>query len=92
MPPVTMTECLTHENYMPKQQQEEDESKCKFVNKKIDGSTVTWEMKCPHSSSFSTITYKHDTFSGEMKMQTDEEGGSVKMTAKMQGKYIGPCK
>lgn len=90
MPPVTITQCLTQENYMP-QQQNQNESDCKIINQKVHNSVVSWEMQCPDSHAFTKISYKHDTFDGTMQMQSNQEGGSMKISASMHGKYIGAC-
>lgn len=90
MPPMTITQCMSKKDIVP-QQQNKQENGCEMVKQKINGSTVEWELSCKDSKSVGSITYKHDTFTGEVKAETSTPNGSMKMTSKMSGKYIGAC-
>jgi len=90
VPPVTVSQCMKKGAYLPKQQKGND-ANCKIINKGVNGSTVTWSVECPKSKSYGSITYKHNTFSGELNTEINSPSGVMKMTSKMQGKYIGEC-
>lgn len=92
MPPVRITQCLTKQDYMPRQEEAKNESLCQIVNKKVKGSTVSWDVKCPDSKSHTVITYNYDSFSGDTKVETTAKGEKMLMSSHIEGQYIGSCK
>ena len=90
MPPVTVTQCLSKEDYIPAQQSN-GENSCTVTSQNVSGSTVTWSVECPDSKGSGSMTYSHDSFVGEMTMEAQTPGGSMTMVSKMKGRYIGPC-
>jgi len=98
MPARKHTQCLTKKNMLknmvPKEQSQEEE--CKITDTKINGSTVTWVMKCNGEDAMKVIgkiTYFGDTFEGTITMiLSDPEEGETKMINHISGKRIGACK
>jgi Protein of unknown function (DUF3617) len=91
MPPIMTEVCVTEadlakpEPTVPK----DAKSQCNVGDYKIKGNTVTWTVDCPKQKTKGSgeITYKDDTFSGQMKMQTADKEMSTKYT----GKWLGTC-
>ena len=89
MPPMKFNQCITKQNYVPHQQEQSKD--CKITNNRIDGNTVTWDMKCSGRGAMTgngRITYKGNTFTGTMKAVTN----GMEMTQHMKGRRIGDCK
>ena len=91
LPPTTFTQCLNQKNLIP-EGNNEDTQECKIINKKVEGSTVEWDTKCPNTTSHTKITYKYDTLNGTITINSHDKSQSFNMTSKMRGKYIGSCK
>lgn len=93
MAPMTNTQCITKDMLVPKSDQPGQE--CEITNQKIAGNTLTYDMECsgPGGSmkGHGEATYTGDTMTGKMEMNMPSQG-DMKMTAKMSGKRIGPCK
>ncbi|RJP77467.1 MAG: DUF3617 family protein [Desulfobacteraceae bacterium] len=91
MPAFTHTQCMTNNDFLPENTQQQQSEDCDAVDVKTSGNTVTWSTKCKGEDGdiigTGTMTYKGDTFTGTMKVN---QGGMV-MTTKMNGKYIGKC-
>ncbi len=90
MPAVTNTQCMGDKVILPQQQNNQNNG-CKVTKQNISGSTVEWEVVCQDSKGSGSITYNHDTFTGEVKMETSAPNGVMKMSSKMSGKHIGAC-
>ena len=92
MPAVKNTQCLTKDDYVPKNSQPGQE--CEISDTKISGDTVTWAMKCNgrggEIKGTGKITYKGDTFSGEMIINMSG-ANNMKITNKMNGRRLGDC-
>jgi len=92
LPAFTYTQCITKTDLVPenKQPQQQNEN-CDAVDVKTSGNTVTWSTKCKgdngETKGTGSITYKGDSFTGNMKVNQ----GGMEITTKMNGKYIGPC-
>ena len=93
VPPTTITHCITKEQAenpeatLPKASRQGD---CKVSDYKLDGNTVTWNVKCEGKQPMTgsgKITYDSDSYTGTMKMKMQE----TEMTAKYTGKRIGEC-
>lgn len=93
MPPITNTHCITKDTLVPQSDQPGQE--CEITSQKIAGNKITYNMECsgPGGSMKGTgeATYTGDTMNGKMEMNMPGQG-DMKMTTKMSGKRIGPCK
>jgi len=91
MPAHTFKQCITKDNAIPEDPAEKDKD-CKMEYKKVTKDTVIWKVVCKDDEGKFTgegrITYKGDTFTGEMRLK---ESDGMEMTQKMKGKWIGPC-
>lgn len=95
MPPQTYTHCITKNDMVP--QKKEPNQECKVLKTDVKGDTVSWVIECKTSEGTSVsngrITYKGDTFDGVIKMSIPEgRRGSMEVTQKMKGKWIGQCR
>jgi hypothetical protein len=96
MPAVTHTQCITKKDLednkktLPSAGKNED---CEVKNYKINGNTVSWETVCKDGTKGSgEITYKGDSYSGTMKMETiDKKGQKSKIDYKIKGVRKGDC-
>ena len=90
MPPMASKSkyCITREDLVPKTQKEKD---CKVVNQKVVGNTVSWRIECKKSEGEGEITYRGSAYKGKFRMKTVEDGQTMTMNTKMEGKYLGPC-
>jgi hypothetical protein len=95
IPPVKTTQCMTKEDYVPKQK--EGKGNCTVKNQKVTGNKVTWSQECIDESGAKTeaqgeITYSGSSYKGTMSMKTRDESGEVMTsTAVMNGRRIGAC-
>ncbi len=92
MPPRTfrVTQCMTRENAVPKQEKEGD---CKAVKYKVSGNRVTWAVVCPKGDGEGEITYDGTgkSYAGNLRMKMVENGETMTMQMRLSGKYLGPC-
>lgn len=90
MPPQTFDSCITKENLVPKDQ--EENKNCTVVENSIDGGNVHWIIECNSDAgaarSEGNITYMGDTAAGEI----NSSAMGMNMTAKVTGKRVGPCR
>ena len=91
MPPMTHTQCITENDYVPQTGQPGDE--CKITKTNVSGDTVTWTMNCRgeggEMNGTGTVTYRGDSFKGEISMSMAPSGMS--MTLHTNGRRIGEC-
>ena len=91
MPSHTSTQCMTKDNIVPQNTQPGQE--CVVSETKKSGNTITWNMECKGAQGemqgVGKITYKCDTFDGEMVMSVPM--ANMKITSKMKGRRIGDC-
>jgi hypothetical protein len=91
MPPVTHTQCITENDYVPQTSQPGEE--CKITKTTVSGDTVTWTMHCRgqggEMNGTGTVTYRGDTFEGKITMSMVPSGMS--MTIYTNGRRIGEC-
>lgn len=92
MPAHTVTTCVTKEqaenaeNLIPKAG--DKRGGCTYTDVKVDGSTMSWKMKCESGMTGSgTITYSGDAYTGSMQMKVQDRDISAKYT----GKFMGAC-
>jgi hypothetical protein len=92
MPARTVTTCLTKEqvenaeNMIPKAG--DKRSGCTYTDVKVEGSTMSWKMKCETGMTGSgSMTYSGDTYTGNMQMKMQDHD----MTIKYTGKFMGAC-
>ncbi|MCX5808435.1 MAG: DUF3617 family protein [Proteobacteria bacterium] len=97
IPPTTMKQCITKKDVVPKPEKQEKGQECKIKDQKISGDTVTYAMECKDKGGniieiSGKMIYKGDIFDGTTNttMKTKEQG-TMQMTSKMSGKYVGPC-
>lgn len=87
IPPVTYSQCLTKHDFIPKPQITDSKTPCD-----INDDTVNWTLTCssPQGKSITTgsITYKGDSFDGQITIQGP---GMPNMTQIMQGRRTGNC-
>lgn len=90
VPPTVYTTCLTKKDMNP--QKQESGQKCKTISSSVQGNTYIWEMECTSygtvSRSWGEITYRGDTFKGRITTLS----GGMKITQRMTGRRLGPCK
>ena len=94
MPPQTFTTCLTRENIVPQEKQEDGE--CLITSLRAKGDTVYWIMECKDEESVTytqgEITYHGKTLEGTVVITVKPKGGNpMTMTNSMKGQYLGPC-
>ena len=94
MPPISMRQCTTKNDAVPKSNTKGSE--CKTKDYKQSGDTVTYTMECTGKNSVTLtsgkMTYKENTFDGTSTTTTKTKGQpEMQMKTKMSGKYIGPC-
>ena len=91
IPSYKTTQCMTKDNIVPQNTQPGQE--CVITKTKKTNNTVDWNMECNGAQGdmkgVGTITYKGDTFDGEMVMSVPM--ASMKITSKMAGRRIGNC-
>jgi len=93
MPAQKVTTCVTKEqaenaeNLIPKSG--DKRGGCTYTDVKVDGSTMSWKMKCEQNgmTGSGTITYSGDTYTGSMQMKMQDHD----MTMKYTGKFMGAC-
>lgn len=92
MPPMTHTMCMTKEDLIPQQDMQSEENNCKISSQNISNDTVSWSAVCDSAqgktTSSGTITYKGNSFEGEINMQVPGTGA---MNQTMSGRRIGDC-
>jgi len=92
IPPVVKTECLGKDKLIPKTGKVENCQECKISNVDIKGNTVKWHEECdsPEGKVIvdGEIVYNGDSYIGVIKIKQ----GNMRMTNKISGKRIGPCK
>jgi hypothetical protein len=91
MPPMTHTQCITENDYVPQTSQPGEE--CKITKTRVSGDTVTWTMHCRgeggEMNGTGKVTYRGDTFEGKISMSMAPSGMS--MTIYTNGRRIGDC-
>jgi len=92
MPPMTQTQCLSKEDFIPKGSGYQGE-KCKIEDIKITGNTVTWSHKCESEGGkikgTGKVTYSGNSFKGTMMMSLPQI--NLNITTEMNGRRIGDC-
>jgi hypothetical protein len=94
MPPMSMRQCTTKNDAVPKSATKGSE--CKTKDHKVSGDTVTYTIECTGQNSVTLTSgkmiYKENTFDGTSTTTTKTTGQPERqMTTKMSGKYLGPC-
>jgi hypothetical protein len=97
MPATTMKQCITKNDIVPKPEKQEKGQECKIKDQKVSGDTVTYALECKDKGGTivevsGKTTYKGNVFDGATTTTIkSKEQGTMQMTSKMSGKYIGPC-
>jgi hypothetical protein len=85
------TKCLAGDNAVPLESLEKSGQDCSIEDVRTDGNTVRWKIRCSSEqgeiSGEGKLTYRGETFEGQMNLTTP--GGD--MTQKMKGRYVGAC-
>jgi len=95
--PLNMQHCITAEQIErggwdnPK---DKEKSGCEIKNFKMSGNSATYQMECkqPQMTADNSVTFVPDGFRMDMKMNSMHGGQPMKMTQRLEGKYLGPCK
>jgi hypothetical protein len=89
LPPMTFEKCVTPEEAEKPQPPKMRNDDCKLEDYKLDGSTVTYKIKCEKSGTTGEgkITYSADSYDGEVHMTVH----GTEMTVKHTGKRTGDC-
>ncbi len=98
MPETKMTQCVTPEQLKDPAAAMtgggpggKPNSACKVSDYKMSGGTVSWKMACPPPQALdgtAEMTFKDDSYTGNMTMKTDKGP----MSMKIAGKRLGDCK
>lgn len=99
---TTMTECVTEEEAKQDPMADlVDDGNCKILNRKVQGSSLSFEMECNQQGMITRgkgqFTTKGDTASGSIEMTMDMPempnmpAGPMTMNTSWQGKRIGAC-
>jgi hypothetical protein len=94
--PISAQHCITQEMIERggwDNPREREKSGCEVKNFKMSGNTATYQMECkqPAMTADNTVSFGSDSFKMEMKMNSSHGGQVMKMTQRMEGKYLGPC-
>ena len=91
MPPMTHTQCITQDDYVPHSSQPGQD--CKITKTRVSGDTVTWTMQCRSQEGemkgTGKVTYRGDSFEGTISMSMAQAG--TEMTIYTSGRRIGEC-
>ena len=90
LPPMTVEQCLTEAEMVPKTQSATQT--CKPANPKITGSSVSWTIDCTDKNGATTkgtgkATYTAESFDGVMDIKTM----NMQLKYKLAGKRLGEC-
>ena len=97
MPATTVRSCIRKDDMVPKPAAQQKGQECKVKEQKITGDTVTYSMECTtNDGTVSEIagktSYKGDVMDGSINITVKIKGqGTMEMSGKTTGKYIGPC-
>jgi len=90
MQPMTFTNCVTKEQAENPQPPKGKDENCTVTDYKLDGSTVTWSIKCSgkmEATGEGKMTFSGDTYDGTTHMKMND----MEMTQHFTGKYLGDC-
>lgn len=92
MPPNSFDQCITQQNLVPQNNQPNQE--CSIINVKQQGDRVLWTLRCTtpggNMEGNGQITYKGNTFSGDMQMTISGQHG-MQINTHMEGQRIKDC-
>ncbi len=94
---MTMQNCVTAQDIEKGQVGKDDKAgmNCEVKNFKMSGNTATYTTVCkgdPEMTADTSITFKGDGYSMNMKTAMKQGGQVMNMTHKMEGRYLGACK
>ena len=94
MAPMTMKQCMTKKDMTPKPMNKDQN--CTMKDQKVVGDTLTYAMECKDKDGTVTqatgkMTYKGNSFDGSNNTTIKNKQGTMQMTSRMTGKYLGPC-
>ena len=92
-PPTTITRCLTQKAPVP--DQSIADPKCKVVDMKTQGNTVTWTVECDEQGQkmrgSGKMVYHGDRFDGTVDNVIMDQDGNMTVNTAIKGKRVGPC-
>ena len=68
---------------------------CQVKNFKMSGNTASYTMVCTGDmamTSDNTITFRGDSYTMTSRTSMKQDGQTMNMSHKMEGRYVGPCK
>jgi hypothetical protein len=97
--PTTVRQCYRPEdvkdpkNMIPKQQ--DGGVKCETLDYKQSGDTASWRLACKgqgmNMTGSGNMTMKSDSYTGTSVMEMNMQGKNMKMSQKLNGKWVGEC-
>ncbi len=92
IPPMSHTTCLTKNDLIPQDNEQNRDEDCKVTEQSVKGNTVSWTIVCNtdegKTTSSGTITYKGNSFTGKINMQMP---GTGTVSQKLAGRRLGSC-
>jgi hypothetical protein len=93
IPPQTITECMTEQDLVLKNNT--PNQNCEIKDVKEVGNTISWKMKCTQEGqtikSSGQIDYAGNSFKGTIIMNMGTQTGNMTTTTIIEGKRIGEC-
>ncbi len=94
IPPVKARQCITKDNLVPRQK--EENKNCKIKSQKVVGNKLTWTAECVERGStyesHGGITFSGDSYKGNITITSkDESGKTMVSTGVLSGRRIGEC-
>ncbi|MBN2644566.1 MAG: DUF3617 family protein [Desulfuromonadaceae bacterium] len=90
VPPMTFTQCLTEDNMVP-QDDQQDQGSCTITDQRTVGNTYSYTMVCnsdgQRTEGKGSFTYEGTRMHGTMTINSD----GMQMTTHYEGVWQGPC-
>lgn len=95
IPPVTIHQCITEKDRVPRPQPQQ--GKCEISTVKSESNKVSWSVKCTGQrpmEGHGEVTYSGDTMQGQstFQMKNPRTGQDMTATQTINGKRTGDCK
>jgi Protein of unknown function (DUF3617) len=92
---ITVTNCLTDQNPVPKYKNDAKMNSYCQQTHDFQGNTVHFHMNCNHSNfqmdSSGSMTYEGDSVHGHIKSHEVEDGQPMDSSITITGQYLGAC-
>lgn len=95
---MTMQNCVTAQDIESGnvgKGKDQMQGQCEIRNFKASGNTASYTTVCKGEHAMTadtTITFAGNDYKMDMKMSMNQGGQVMKMSQKMDGRYLGPCK